>query len=1634
MDTYRPSWMTDELEEEWPASEHTPSPPSSGSSSSRPAPLGSLPLPQTFQAQLMPSTSLFSPSLISPLKDPEPVSSVTSVQAPGTFIVRTDMEAQGPSTPIGPLSKLKGAITPGGHQGGGGGLGIINSFFSPIALESMFEPPSPSSGSEDDHIRNANRSTSQTPELNSFQQTSSTNQSQPQTQQQRISSFDMTYPISISSSSSPAKEEIVNSFAEQPIPSSPTHSFSPSPSPSPLSRIPPSNNQLYHVPQRPSRLAKGFTPEDMTASTIDPHDMSRVEETGYDDEVKEDLIEKGDVVDVGEVERTPSADNDLKQTHVDNRHPDSFNSFNTILSLDDRSPDNGNETTLSYSSKSDEDDIETQADRPEDQIAQPTSTINPTTIASSYPNTSRTCDAKAYGPPLSPFSPFSPVKQSDVSSEPKKLQLFQPQFDTFTREFMSAIVDNINASTSTSSSSSSFGASMSSSPQPHAGSTTSSTEDVQSISILSDEVSLRSSKRIRLSPPKAEGGRIPSGSSTYSLERLRKSKSSAATINRDWDREAKEMMIRVRELDKAQVESDKELGLIEKEQKSEEKLRRENGKVSWDHESKSDLDSETKQDGEANSNDAVQESQEKSPTGEHGFAEQASKPIPASTSPSYSPKRSLASSTKSSESRDRLNHPPLDDDTVFKSSASSSDTVRTHKSVGSSGLGESKTVDGKPSFEDLRSKKRSPMKLLKRLSAADKVEKDLIKGEKDLGSVIERSQARLAQRRGEVSQSSVLELPRVGTGIPSRPTSRHSSATLSTRATQESTLHTNPSTQSTSSTRDMNTIELSSAVRMTTVQPIVYSLEEGQKKEGVGLEENKGLSVLPEETEIDSIEGPLSNLRRSIMGVESRAPHPPLSNLAASPSRRPFSRSISINSNSFDTSDSPVDDQDGFNMEEVAASLKTFQIPSSSLLSSSSSSGSSSKASTPTSSPPHQRPPLLHHAATAPVPLLSIHATPLPVRGQRERGLSTGGLRPFITPVSVLKKPSPQGQLGSATPGSVPHGRSVSFSDGRKTGKLKDPQVQKIELSWNEKVGDVSGDEAGPEASAGTSMRTHRIQNLLDDLWDDSDSAESDVVHDTPSKISQSSSTLPYRSRSNGLNQDSEIPDLTRLSLAPTSRSFHYNGRKNKPGDATFLTECSFGATRDRLVEIITDVHSFVSHWDEMTSIDIEGKQAGSVARMKEFLPKLLEANLNRNDLTYLTGVPSSVETLRAAHNQLSSLTAVAHLMNLQYLDLSYNQLDSVHQLTCLRHLREIKLDHNNISDLTPLFAIDNLINISAAKNQLSLITFPSSTWSRLESLDLGRNRIESIFGLESLSSLRSLILDGNKLRTLEPSGQIRKLRSLKVSDNKLTQLDIGQFPQLRILYADDNRLKRINRSARSTKLERLSLRNQEGSHLSLSAVELKEVKRLFVSNNPITPSFFNQRCPNLIYLEMASCMLSALPDGFSSFVPNIRNLNLNYNFLSDLVPLRGLQSLTKLSVVKSRLDATKPVVRVVRTLPNLQMLDIRMNPCTLALYLPIMTEALSVGSETNTGLPSLSTSIERTSPESAGCSPSWAELDTAFRRSLPDDWYVRRLAHRGLIMQTCPRVSTLDGVIISDGERAKANELFETIRRKSES
>jgi Leucine-rich repeat (LRR) protein len=674
---------------------------------------------------------------------------------------------------------------------------------------------------------------------------------------------------------------------------------------------------------------------------------------------------------------------------------------------------------------------------------------------------------------------------------------------------------------------------------------------------------------------------------------------------------------------------------------------------------------------------------------------------------------------------------------------------------------------------------------------------------------------------------------------------------------------------------------------------------------------------------------------------------------------------------------------------------------------------------------PPRRPPIAH-AYSAPVPKTpnlkppAGPATPLVLRSALRNANANAA------PSSAMKKQAAwHPDLGERSYTK----RSVSFSDNYIAPPRGNPSKQASSAEKEDDDDDDEEDGYGQEntnnnrsASWMPSARTKRIQAVLAGM---EDMTLADGVADgTPSKASRDQSARQYRALPRAVHSspsmvtESETNDDDTIEPVPfgaSARSFR------GAADATFLTECSFGVAHDRLLQVITDVQPFEPYWEQLRTIDLSKKGIDSVVRLKEFLPQLDEANLEENVISYLSGIPATVRTLHVAGNALSSLTSVNHLRNLQYLDLSRNELDSVSQLECLRHLRELKLDHNVIKDLSGIMSMDSLQRLSAVGNKIEQLDLSTARWEKLESLNLSKNKIRSITGLHRLQSIGSLNLDHNKFTDLDSTVPLERIRSLRFCDNDITYIDLSHFPKLRTLFADNNALPGLSRSMSTGghRIENLSVRNQRVGHLTLLAEDLQSVKRLYLSGNRLDPDFL-PRSPlfHLVYLEAAACNISSWPTNFAQRAPNLRILNVNYNFLTDLDGLSGMVLLRKLMAVGNRLGAGGPAaVRGLGGLTELEEMDMRMNPVTLSFYLPIMMP--------NADKP------PKASGDGGGSGAvpadgNWPSLDAQFRRQLPDEWYSKRLLYRGLVMASCPDLRTLDGIKISDGERRKAAMLLE--------
>ncbi|KAH9824344.1 hypothetical protein DFH28DRAFT_1118169 [Melampsora americana] len=614
--------------------------------------------------------------------------------------------------------------------------------------------------------------------------------------------------------------------------------------------------------------------------------------------------------------------------------------------------------------------------------------------------------------------------------------------------------------------------------------------------------------------------------------------------------------------------------------------------------------------------------------------------------------------------------------------------------------------------------------------------------------------------------------------------------------------------------------------------------------------------------------------------------------------------------------------------------------------------------------------------------------------------------------LDAVRAPSPIPNEEVAIEHSTRPNRSVSFQDGRKNGKIIGLVEQPRLVHDSDGTADQDAFKSIATTADEISTRTRRIGAALDELIGVGGMKPGDS-----SMISLGSTTKKVRPK-NGQRKVS-------------SSSSGGGGQ----GERTFLTDCSFGMSREKLLKLITDIEPYEPMWDQLKVLDLSGKRIESVVRLDELLPRLDQVDLHSNQLGFLTGLPRTIRMLLANENRLTDLVSFGHLSNLERLDLSKNGLTSLEQLSGLKHLRELKVDDNEIESLEGLAALDGLTKLSVKGNKLKNVHFAGFAWPRLEVLNLSRNQIRELSGLEGLHSMYSLNLDHNDLYTLStPQQSMLGLRVLRISDNHIESVDISAFTNLRTIYVDHNDLIEIKGAERLRKLENLSARDQHGGELSLPLDQFRDVKRLYLGGNPIPSAFPSQRFYNLVYLELAMCQCKTLPSDLAKVMPNVRSVNLNYNFLTELDALMGLTRLQKLTIVGSRLkEFGRRLIKVLESLPELELLDLRMNPFCSSFYAPLLAELGSHKSPHLNQYEIIASSANSSTP----CMPKsqqWKSMDERFRKALPNEYYLKRTTYRALVIGTNLKLKVLDGLSIDEPERKKMAKFLRGLGRKIES
>lgn len=488
--------------------------------------------------------------------------------------------------------------------------------------------------------------------------------------------------------------------------------------------------------------------------------------------------------------------------------------------------------------------------------------------------------------------------------------------------------------------------------------------------------------------------------------------------------------------------------------------------------------------------------------------------------------------------------------------------------------------------------------------------------------------------------------------------------------------------------------------------------------------------------------------------------------------------------------------------------------------------------------------------------------------------------------------------------------------------------------------------------------------------------------------------------------------NMGKLSLSPLSEFTMNQGDQSFGFEVSYVMERRHMSTGDGsrrvmsvtirdLVDKLSEVEPYEPFWEDIDELDLSDKRLSSLHMLDEFCGRVVTLDASQNMLGHLEGVPSSVRQLKVSQNMLTELTSWDHLMNLQYVDISGNEVKSLSALKNLVHLRSLKADNNKLTSLDGLDVHDGLLSLRARQNMIEEVDFSDLVLSRLTDLDLDGNCLKSVRNLEQLSALTKLKLSNNKLAQFETDDVIKSLRHLDLSGNRLATIDLSKLPGLQTLHADGNFIVSISGLHKARRLDSLSLREQRGEEtLNLGFLSSGyEVRKLYLSGNLLETFEPKVDMLNLQLLELANCGLGSLPGNLGQLMPNLRALNVNFNAITDLTPLRFIPRMKKLMVAGNRLGDSTSVTELLMDFPHLSRLDVRDNPMTLGFYASLQA-------------------LVQVNGNGEAASPFYLpdadeERDAQYASRLDEPTKLRRRLHQVVLAASCRRLRMLDGLPI---------------------
>ena len=220
---------------------------------------------------------------------------------------------------------------------------------------------------------------------------------------------------------------------------------------------------------------------------------------------------------------------------------------------------------------------------------------------------------------------------------------------------------------------------------------------------------------------------------------------------------------------------------------------------------------------------------------------------------------------------------------------------------------------------------------------------------------------------------------------------------------------------------------------------------------------------------------------------------------------------------------------------------------------------------------------------------------------------------------------------------------------------------------------------------------------------------------------------------------------------------------------------------------------------------------------------------------------------IRNELNKPAGKLTTADYRKVTVLELGNLQITNISTLAKLKQLEDLHLKNNKITDVSALAGLKCLKGLFLEKNELEDVGALADL-EKLEELYLQKNKLEDVSALAKLKNLRWLILRDNRIENVCGLAQLNNLEKLYLSNNKLTDVSaLAELKQLTVLALGGNNIRDISALSELTHLDKLTLRGNPITDVRALA-ELTQLTVLTLAGTPLS-------------VVEIDCLRKALPD-----------------------------------------------------------------------------------------------------------------------------------------------------------------------------